>query len=275
VLLPQAVRWLMAGRQAQHWSTSHETAWGILALTDWAVASKELEADYEYLLRVNTDTVTEGSFTPANIAEGRQLSLPLSQLAPDAVNYLDFQRGLGSGRLYYTAYLESYVSAETVEAASRGVSVQRRYFDAACDAEAGACQPIDRIEAGQQVRVELTVIVPDDLLYALIEDPIPAGGEAIDPGLETSASGFAGAVRQPEADYQLGYWGWWYFNHIEYRDEKVVFLSEFLPAGTYQYTYFLQANIPGTYQVMPATAMQEFFPDVFGRSNGALFTILE
>jgi uncharacterized protein YfaS (alpha-2-macroglobulin family) len=182
---------------------------------------------------------------------------------------------LGSGRLYYTAFLDSFVNAETVESTSQGITVQRFYYDAACDREVLDCQPIDRIVAGQRVRVELSIIAPNDLLYALIEDPIPAGTEAIDPGLETSASGLAGTTSRSDATYHLGYWGWWYFNRIEYRDEKVLFLSEFLPAGTYQYTYFLQANIPGEYQVRPATAMQEFFPDVFGRSDGMLFTVYE
>jgi hypothetical protein len=48
-----------------------------------------------------------------------------------------------------------------------------------------------------------------------------------------------------------------------------------LPAGTYQYSYTLQTTIPGTYQVNPATARLEFFPDVFGRSNGFLFEITD
>jgi hypothetical protein len=28
-----------------------------------------------------------------------------------------------------------------------------------------------------------------------------------------------------EQDYRHGYWGWWYFNRIEYRDEKGEFTS--------------------------------------------------
>ncbi|MFN2256080.1 MAG: hypothetical protein ACK2U6_17705, partial [Candidatus Promineifilaceae bacterium] len=57
--------------------------------------------------------------------------------------------------------------------------------------------------------------------------------------------------------------------------EKVVFLADFLPAGTYNYTYTLQTNVPGEYQVMPAVGYQEFFPDVFGRSDGMLFSIVD
>ncbi len=199
----------------------------------------------------------------------------MSRLLPEETNYVDFQRGAGDGRLYYTMHLNSFINADTVEATSRGVTVERRYYDAACDPETENCEPIDEIAAGQQVRVELTIIAPNDLLYAVVEDPLPAGAEGIDPGLNTSASGFEGGVQRTDQDYRYGYWGWWYFNRIEYRDEKVVFLADFLPAGTYQYTYYLKTIIPGEYQVMPAVGYQEFFPEVFGRSDGMLFSITE
>ncbi len=91
----------------------------------------------------------------------------------------------------------------------------------------------------------------------------------------TSQSGHAGGIVPAEGDFARGFWGWWYFDHIQYRDEKVVFLSQFLPAGTYQYTYYLQPHIPGVYQAMPATAREQFFPEVFGRSEGSIFTITE
>ena len=67
--------------------------------------------------------------------------------------------------------------------------------------------------------------------------------------------------------------GWQTFNRVEYRDEEVRFYADSLPAGTYQYSYYLQANIPGEYQVMPTQAKQAFFPEVFGRSDGMRFTI--
>ncbi len=172
-------------------------------------------------------------------------------------------------------HLDSFLLAESVSAVSRGITVQRAYYDAACDPETESCEPISEISAGQQVRVELTIIAPNDLLYAVVRDPIPAGAEAIDPNLDTSALGAGPTFQRTDEDYRYGYWGWWYFNRTEFRDEQVVFFAEFLPAGTYQYTYTLQASIPGAFQVMPATARQEFFPEVFGRSEGLLFTIVE
>ncbi|MCB9420546.1 MAG: Ig-like domain-containing protein [Ardenticatenaceae bacterium] len=272
---PNAVRWLMAARTAQYWSTGHETAWSIYALTNWMAATGELEADFDYQLNVNLDTRAEGQFTPANITESESLSIPLSEMIPDDVNFLDFVHGDGTGRLYYTAHLNSFISMANVSAISRGVTVQRAYYNADCDPETETCEPISQIQAGQRVRVELTIVAPNDLLYPVIEDPIPAGAEAIDPNLETSASGLGGQTTRVDDEYRWGYWGWWYFNRIEYRDEKVVFLADFLPAGTYQYTYYLQTNIPGDYQVMPTFAREAFFPEVNGRADGMLFTIFE
>src|SRR5690606_13381172 len=163
----------------------------------------------------------------------------------------------------------------TVEPVNRGFTVERNYYDAGCDPEAQTCEALTAIAAGQRVRVELTIITPNDRTFVRVEDPIPAGTEAVDPGLATSAGGLGGTVSRTDRDYRYGYWGWWFFNRIEYRDDRVVFLSNFLPAGTYQYSYFLETPIPGDYQVRPAVAYEDFFPEVFGRSAGLGFTVEE
>ena len=274
-LLPQAVRWLMVARQGRAWATTHETAWSMQALAMWMVNSGELDATYDYGLNVNLQQVAGGTFSRDNIADTEEVSIPVSGLVLDDVNFVDVQRGDGNGRLYYSMVLDSYIDASQVTAVSRGISVQRSYYDADCDPERDECEPIDNIRAGEQVRVELSITVPNNLLYAVIEDPIPAGAEAVDPGLETSSAALAPGTQRTDVDYRYGYWGWWYFNRIEFRDDRVVFLSEFLPAGTYQYTYFLNTTIPGTYQVRPTFAKEEFFPEVNGRSDGMLFTVVE
>ncbi len=48
-----------------------------------------------------------------------------------------------------------------------------------------------------------------------------------------------------------------------------------LPAGTYEYTYQMRASLPGQFQMLPAVASQMYFPEVWGRSAGDLFTIGE
>ncbi len=273
ILIPNAVRWLMVARTADHWNTGQENAWSIMALSEWMAASGELEVDYDYKIAVNGRGLSEGHFGLEDVAESEELVVELADLETGEVNFIDFQRGSGDGRLYYSAYLDSFIDANFLEPINRGIDVQRKYYDANCDPLEGDCAPITEIESGQQVRVEVTMIVPNSLLYVVLRDPIPAGTEAIDPGLLTTGSATGGSMNRTDHDYQYGYWGWWYFDRIEYRDDSVVFLSNYLPAGTYQFTYYLQATIPGEYQVIPANARQEFFPEVFGRSDGLVFKV--
>ncbi len=278
-LLPGAVRWLMSARTASAhgaplWSTSHESAWTIFSLTEWMVASGELDANYDYSLEVNLQPVTDGRFTTSTITNSRNFSLPVGDLLREEANFFNFGRGAGDGRFYYTMHLASSIDMNFVQPANRGISVERVYYDAACDPETETCQPIIEIEAGERVRVVLTIIAENDLVYARVEDPIPAGTEAIDPGLAINSPTKGGEVTRVEEEYRTGYWGWWYFNQIEYRDAQVVFMANFLPAGTYQYSYYLQASIPGEYQVRPTFARQTFFPEVNGRSAGLVFTIV-
>jgi uncharacterized protein YfaS (alpha-2-macroglobulin family) len=272
-LLPNAVRWLMVARTAGHWPSGQENAWSILALSDWMAASDELNVDYDYKVAVNGRGLSEGHFDQENVSEYAELAIAVGELLPEDVNFIDLQRGSGDGRLYYSAYLDSYVDANYLEAINRGIDVQRAYYDATCDPEDSVCEPISEIENGQQVRVELTVVVPSNLLYVVLRDPIPAGTEAIDPGLLTTGANSGASMARTDHEYLYGYWGWWYFDRIEYRDNAVIFLSNYLPAGTYQFTYHLQTTIPGEYQVVPATARQEFFPEVFGRSTGLVLSI--
>ncbi len=274
-LAPQAVRWLMSTRQAFVWPTEFETVWSTLALTDWVAATGELDAEYDYSVGINGTVLNSGQFDETNLMTPVEESVEMSRLPENTTNYIDYVHGEGPGRLYYTTHLDAYLAAESVEPVSRGVQVERVYFDAACNPSEETCEPITEIEAGQQVRVQLTIVVPNDLTYVVVEDPIPAGAEALNPALQTTGLGFDPTIRPGEEGTPYGYWGWWFFNEVQFEDEKVVFTSNFLPAGSYQYTYYLQAAIPGDFQVMPAVAFEEFFPEVFGRSNGMLFRIVE
>ena len=46
-----------------------------------------------------------------------------------------------------------------------------------------------------------------------------------------------------------------------------------LPAGTYVYTYLARASTIGKFQVVPPTAQEFYFPDVYGRGSGSQFVI--
>jgi uncharacterized protein YfaS (alpha-2-macroglobulin family) len=136
----------------------------------------------------------------------------------------------------------------------------------------GSDTPITEAKVGDLIQVRLTIIVPNNLNYVIIEDPIPAGTEGVNPELKTEQQ----IGTQPGLDSKdplsTG-WGWWWFSNIEFRDEKVVLNATYLPAGTYEYQYSIRAGLAGTYNVIPATGYEFYFPEVYGRSAGSTFTV--
>ncbi|MBZ0298006.1 MAG: Ig-like domain-containing protein [Anaerolineae bacterium] len=266
-LIPNVVRWLMVARRADAWETTQETAWAVMALTDWMVTTGELNPAYDYSAAFNGDTLFEGEATPATVKESTELQVAIADMLQDEVNNLVIERGEGPGVLYYTAHLNAYLPVPQVEPLSRGIIVQRRYVDP----DTG--ETITEAQVGDLVQVRLTVIAPNDLHYVVVEDPIPAGSEGVDPNLQTSQQ----IGTQPElnpADTLSYGWGWWWFSNIEFRDEKVVLYSTYLPAGTYEYVYNIRAGLEGTYNVIPPTGREFYLPEVYGRGAGSVFTIL-
>jgi len=283
-LIPNVVRWLMVARRDGIWETTQETAWALIGLTDWMVVTGELRGEYDYDVRLNDDVLAEGSVIPDTISEPVQLRVDVAELLRDAGNRLTVGRGPGEGRLYYTAHLKVYLPVEEIEPLNRGIIVTRRYTDPDC-AEGTKCPEVSQAAVGDVVQVRLTVIAPHDLYYVVVEDPLPAGVEAIDVGLETTSrppsvppsGGEAGLYREAgDEDWYWFYRWWWrWYSRSEIRDDKVVLFADYLPAGTYEYVYTFRATLPGEYRVIPTTAREFYFPEVFGRAEGRLFKIAE
>jgi uncharacterized protein YfaS (alpha-2-macroglobulin family) len=152
--------------------------------------------------------------------------------------------------------------------------VQRRYTLASCKEENRFdCPEVNEIKLGDVVRVDITLISPHDGYYVVLEDPLPAGAEAVDTGLATTSQ----LAMSPGLQSEESRWWWWWnwYSRTEMRDEKVVLFADYLSAGTYEYSYTFRATLPGEYHVIPALAKEFYFPEVFGRSDGRLLVITE
>jgi uncharacterized protein YfaS (alpha-2-macroglobulin family) len=283
----------MAARQEGFWETTQETAWSIIALTDWMAVTGELEGTYDWEVLVNDLTLGGGSVTPNNIDETVKLQIEVAELLADEANRVVIERwppdgqNEGTGRLYYGLYLRYFKPVEQVTALNRGIIVSRRYTLADCETknqgsgnqESGnqVCRAVDEAGVGDVIQVKLTIIAPNDLHYVVVEDPFPAGAEGIDQSLKTtSVVGESPELKRTDQPAPWGgYYGWWWFSHTELRDEKAVLFATYLPRGTYEYTYLIRASLPGEYRVIPTNAYQMYFPETFGRGDGGLFTITE
>ncbi|MCX7681401.1 MAG: alpha-2-macroglobulin, partial [Anaerolineae bacterium] len=270
-LIPNVVRWLMVARREGIWETTQETAWALIALTDWMVVTGELRGEYEYGVWLNDEPLASGAVTQDNVNTPVKLSVDVADLLADVGNRLTIGRGPGQGRLYYTAHLKVYLPVEEIEPLNRGIILARRYIAPDCT-EGAKCPEINEAKVGETVQVHLTIIAPHDLYYVVVEDPLPAGAEPIDTGLETTGLTEEGPGLYEGAKEPF-FWWWRWYSRSEMRDDKVVLFADYLPAGTYEYTYTFRATHPGEYRVIPTSAYEFYFPEVFGRSDGRLFTI--
>ena len=282
-LAPNTVRWLMGARRADRWETTQENAWAIMALTDWMAATGELEGDYDWQVALNDSALGTGTVTPATVAEVTTLHAGIEELLLDQTNAVVIGRTAsgdqtGKGQLYYTTHLKTYQPVEEVEPLSRGVTINREYRLADCGQTdpKQTCPTVTQAKVGDVLDVKLTVVVPNSLYYVVVEDPLPAGVEALDVSLKTTSKTVEGPKVEEENE---GYnpwadWGW-QPTHVELRDEKAVLFETALDPGTYEFSYQIRASLPGEYLTLPPTASQMYFPEVWGRGAGSTFTVTE
>lgn len=272
-ILPSAVRWLMETRKEGHWSTTQETAWALIALTDWLKLTGETQGDYNWSVTLNDEELGSGTVIPDNVTDRVTLRAAVSDLLRDEVNALRLSRDNSIGRMYYTTYLRYTLDAAEVDARDRGVILERRF----ALAEGASDTSVQSAQVGDVISVTVTIVAPTDLHYLMVEVPIPAGTEPIDPNLATTSNQFGDPMlvdSEVEADGPV-WWRYWVPSFTDIRDDRVTVFATFLGAGTYEYTFNVRASVPGEYRVLPAFGAQMYFPDVWGRSAGDTFSITQ
>ena len=131
------------------------------------------------------------------------------------------------------------------------------------------------------IDVRLSIVVPQQLYYLIVEDPLPAGTEAIDASLRTTSSTAQGPEVQKVAPGAKGTAGaqdwrwnnWWTPTHVDLRDEKTALFATWLEPGSYEFRYQIRASLPGEFLTLPPTAYQMYHPEVWGRGAGSVFSV--
>ena len=113
---------------------------------------------------------------------------------------------------------------------------------------------------GDVLVVRLTAAGSPEWRYLALEDPLPAGVEAIQ---DTTAY----PLERPAAD------SWWYGSRVEYRDSRTVFFQETFESGRYEYAYLVKVIAPGQFRAVPAQISPMYVPGVHASSEPQAFTI--
>jgi uncharacterized protein YfaS (alpha-2-macroglobulin family) len=254
----------------------------MMALNEAMVGFGDLNADFAFHATLNGGPLASGDVSGNQVLAPVNAQVPLEFLSPVSPNLLTIQREEGLGRLYYRAVLKVNRPVEEVKPIDAGMQIERVYCaftERAPGARASEnCAPISTLQLGsdQPITARLTLTLPHDSHYVMVEDFIPAGMEILNRSLKTSEQGIPSTEVEAQFDDSDPFaegWGWWLFNEPQIRDDGILFSADTLPAGTYVLTYTLIPLQAGEYRVLPAHAWESFFPEVQGTSAGAVFEI--
>jgi uncharacterized protein YfaS (alpha-2-macroglobulin family) len=273
-LVADAMRYLMAHRDASGaWTSSYETAWTLMALAAVMQGTGELSGEFDFSAALNDSPLVAGEASGISQLTPVEAEVPVRNLYPDAPNSLLLQRSEGVGRLYYNTHLNVFQPVEEISPLDKGINITRAYFPADSDCIEHECPPINEVQAEELVTVRLTLTIPETSYYLMVEDYFPAGAEVLDVSLKTTQTA-PDSQFNPQAPFEQG-WGWWYFNDPRVFDDHIAWSVDWLPAGTYEFTYQFVPVFPGEYNVIPARAYQNYFPEVQGNSAGEIFEITQ
>ncbi len=276
-LLADSVRYLVAHQDAaKNWGSNYETAWVIRSLNAYMVGTGGYTADFSFNATLNGLPLAEGQAAGASMLTPVTTSVGLGSLNPTSPNALQITRQNGSGSLYYRAALQVFQPVEITKPLNMGMQLNRTYFNPECKKN---CQPLHSIQLtqGGWLTVHLSLTLPNDIYYLMLEDFLPAGAEILDTSLKTSQQGQGSGMDvsinfDSEDPYGRG-WGWWYFDSPRIFDDHIQWSANFLPAGSYELTYTIIPIQAGEFRVLPAHAWQTYFPEVQGTSAGEIFEI--
>jgi uncharacterized protein YfaS (alpha-2-macroglobulin family) len=267
------VNWLLRVRQDGRWGNTQENALALEALVAYYRRFETVTPDFTASVRLGTAELAAGRFQGRS-TEARATDIPMSRLAAAAPagseQPLTFTRN-GTGTLYYSARLRYAVDRLFQQGLDQGIRIERAY---APYVEKGTRPVTTSYQAGDLVRITLTLQLTKERRFVAVTDPLPAGFEPVESWFATSAASLAQAQNEGA---QPGDWtAWWQrggFDHVERFDDRVRLFATRLSEGRHVFSYIARATTAGTFRTAPAHAEEMYEPEVFGRTATAVIEV--
>jgi len=253
-------KYLLNKRRGYYWQSTKDTATTIYGMADYMKASGEMNPEYTVTLnfdgiekKINVTKDNFFTFDNQFVLKGTDIG--------EGAHKLSIKKD-GPGALYYTAGVSFFTKEADIKGAGHEINVARKYFrltpkqvvkkvtnargeeveikELAYDKAELAMGEV--VKSGEQIEVELTLKVPNDYEYVIVEDMKAAGCEPVD---LVSGGRYEGIC-----------------SNMELRDTKVVFFMSYLNQGEHILRYKLRAETPGTFHALPAKAQAMYAPDV-------------
>jgi hypothetical protein len=267
-ILNKAIRWLMMQRHGGGWNSTQQTAFIVYAMVDYLKKSKELEPDYNVKVWVNNELYLEKKMTREDVFNKETPIVIDGSKLKAGVNDIKIEK-IGAGKVYVSSQLSYYTNEEKIRPREDGFRIEKEYFKLEKYTRYSDNKIVykkryfdGKVKSGDEILVKVRVSSKEDnMQYFMLEDPIPAGCEVV-------KEDWAYTIEE-EKDYsgwEYYWWRWWYADK-DIRDNRVSFFATYMWGDTQEFSYIMRAQIPGTYNVIPAAGMLMYYPEVRGSSE--------
>ncbi|WP_175561014.1 Ig-like domain-containing protein [Hydrococcus rivularis] len=259
--LDRLLQGLLAMRREETWQTSYDNAQALTALVEYTQL-EPTPPNYSAIIRLANKQLGKVRFEGYR-NPGYELQVPMEKL-PQGRHDLILNKS-GKGNLHYlTAY--RYRLKGNQPGRINGLRVIR-YIRPANQAQ--VLREIDlyapdesfTVPPGQVFDIGLEIITDHPIDHLIINDPLPAGFEAVDTSFQTSTSYF-----QPQQDS-------WEINYQKIYKDKVVAYGDRLKAGVYSMHYLVRSVTPGRFEYPGAEVYLQYAPEEFGRSASSVLEV--
>ncbi|TFG73637.1 MAG: hypothetical protein E4H27_00390 [Anaerolineales bacterium] len=270
--------YLISVRNGKTWDSPLETAWALDALAKYATSMGLSEPTYNWTITLNNQSLLDSSLLDKNVDSAASMIyekyVTLKESSGVAFingeNTIEYTRGAGVGKLYYSSRLNLAVPMSEITPESRGLSIVREY----CHVPEGSlakvsyldthCSPIQTVPNGSELEARLTILNPETRYHLTVIDFIPSGF------LSLNETGYIITDIRGQTDQQSQPFVYRLCNEFECQ-----FYADVLEPGTYQIIYRLKANIPGLYHALPAKVYEVYNSEVWAQSHADQLTILK
>jgi hypothetical protein len=273
---------LLAVRRGGTWRNTQETAWALLALDDYGKAQEKVEPDFTAHVFLGEAELYRAVFHGRSL-ENPKTSVPTSGLIAGSGAALSFDVE-GQGRLFYEARLRYATKALPPKGLDRGFFIKKTLRAVTAEGLEEALKIVPEtgtssFKGGDLVLADVLVVTPSPREIVVIDDPLPAGFEAVDAHLATTGARYdvdsadARADGNDDDDDDVGRSSGRSSFVREIRDDRVLFFVDHLSAGMFRYRYLARATTNGSFVVPPTKVEEMYTPEVFGRTGADLIKI--
>jgi hypothetical protein len=254
-----AVRALVAQQCKCGWPTTDDTASALTALSAYAATEH---------FTPSTATAMVGDRTVVSVKFDRTAS---SQTITVDGSSLQGKSVMIEGKAHYTllytypvpldapGQLAAFRIIRTVNEPSVGSAATSAPALATMDLLA-ATAPVE-VAAGRVFDIGVRTIVDHPVDRIVIEDPLPAGFEAVDTSFRTTLQAVV-----PQSDS-------WQIDATQIYRDRVIAYAQHLDPGVYDVHYLVRSVTPGTFRWPGARAYLQDAPEEFGRSASSTLTV--